>query len=241
MNCFRIFLACLVLLPVHAFADNITIGTDEAYDARVFTVEPATLQGFDRAFGEMICARANLSCDWKTMPYGALSSALMAGEVDVIIAAIPSDAELGSGVEKTVAYLQPDPFLTVGPPGTELHKHVKHLGSIADPVFDQWFPTTGYTNVVFPTIEAAVEAIETGEADAVIGERASLEPLVEASGGKLVRVNENDRMRPGISMVLRSDDVDLRFNLEDRIFDMMQDGSLNSLTKDWFGIDAAQW
>ncbi|MFD1196713.1 transporter substrate-binding domain-containing protein [Seohaeicola saemankumensis] len=234
-------MAGLAFLPVQALAENITIGTDEAYDARIFTLEPSTLEGFDKAFAEIVCSRANLSCEWKTMPYDVLSSALRDGDVDIIIAAIPSNAELGAGVEKTVAYLQPDPFLTVGPPGTELHKHVKHLGSIADPVFDGWFPTTGYTNVVFPTIEAAVEAIETGEADAVIGERATLEPLIAGSGGKLVKITENAHLRPGVSMVLRSGDVDLRFNLEDRIFDMTQDGSLNALTEEWFGIDAAQW
>ena len=75
----------------------------------------------------------------------------------------------------------------------------------------------------------------------MIGERERLAPLVEAARGRIVVLAKNDRLRPGVTMALRSDDIDRRFNFEDRIYDMTQDGSLNALTRDWFGIDAAAW
>lgn len=241
MRLYPLLLTGLILLPAQAIAQTIMIGTAAQYDKGIFTVDAASLQGFDKALGDVLCQRAGLSCEWKVMPREDLLPALKSSEVDVVMAAIPANSVLDDGIEKTVAYLQPDPFITVGLSGTELHKHVKHMGSVSDPAFDEWFPTTGYTNVVFPTLEDALKAIESGEADAVIGEQADLAPLVKASNGKFVVIGHNDSFRPGVTMALRSEDTDLRFSLEDHIYNMMQDGSLNVLTEEWFGLDAAEW
>lgn len=42
-------------------------------------------------------------------------------------------------------------------------------------------------------------------------------------------------------MALHADNFELRFTFEDLIYEMTQDGSLDVLTKEWFGIDAVTW
>lgn len=241
MRFYPLLLAGLLLLPAQMIAQTVMIGTAEQYEAGEYTVDPVALQEFEKALGEVLCQRAELSCEWKVTARDDLLSALRAGEVDVVMAAIPITAEMGEGIETTASYLQLDPFVYAGLPGTEMHVNVLNVATISDPAIETIVASTGYIFEVYPTLEEALKTIENGGAEAVLGERENLVPLVEASGGRFAVINHQDTLRPGVVMALRSEDIDLRFSFEDRIYDMTQDGSLNALTKEWFGIDAAVW
>lgn len=241
MKVFSIMLAGLFFLPAQAFSQTIRIGTTDTYDAGEYTVEASALQGFDRAFGELLCKRGKLSCEWKVMGQDNLVPALKAKEVDVIIAAIPLTKDLGSGIERTAAYLYPDPFDIVGLPGFVPFGNVKTVATISDPAIEVWRGTTGYTILYFSTLEEALKAVERGDAEIAVGEHEDIAPLVEATEGRLEVVNPERHLRPGVAMALREEDADLRFTFEDLIYDMSQDDSLNVLTKEWFGSDAVQW
>ena len=231
----------LVLTASPVLADTVTIGTVQTYDPDEFTVDPEALQRFDRSLGDALCERANLSCEWSVLAIDELIPALIAGEIDVVMAALHADAELSEGVDTTVPYLYPDPFVIVAFPGTQTITGMTSVSAVPDPAIAAWHATSGYRIEYFPTPEEALQAVVDGRVDSVIGERSDLLPLVEATGGLVTVINENDRLRGGVIMALRDEDLDLRFAFEDQIYDMTLDGSLNAMTDEWFGIDAADW
>lgn len=241
MKIYSAILAGLLSLPAQAFGQTVVIGTADAYGAGIYTVDPATLQGFDRALGEALCQRGKLTCEWKVMGRDDLLPALEAKEVDVIMAAIPLTEDLGGAIETTAAYLYPDPFDIVGRPGFDPFGNVKTVAAISDPAIEVWHGTSGYNIVYFQTLEEALQAVERGEAEIAVGEHEDIAPLVEATEGRLDIVNPRRHLRPGVTTALHADNIDLRFTFEDLIFDMAQDGSLNTLTKEWFGTDAVEW
>ncbi|SDJ40031.1 transporter substrate-binding domain-containing protein [Lutimaribacter saemankumensis] len=241
MKTYVIALSCLLAFPVQAFAQGIVIGTADAYEAGDYTVDPSALQSFDKAFGELLCRRGKFDCDWKTMGREELVPALQTKKIDVILAAIPMTEALGDGIEKTAAYLYPDPFAIVGLPGFVPFGNVKTVAAILDPAIEVWHAASGYNIIYFPTLEEALQEVVKGGAEIAFGEYDVLAPLVDAAEGRLEVLNPGRHLRPGLTMALRSESVDLRFALEDLIYDMSKDGTLNTLNKEWFGKDAMVW
>lgn len=238
MKLHPVLLAGLLIIPAQTFAQTVMIGTATVYDAGEYTVDETALQGFEQALSEAICERGKLTCVWKAMPKGDLAAALKAKEIDVMMAAIPSTEKLGDGVDLTAPYLYPDPYDFVGKPGTNLHGDVQTVARIADPAVDVWAASSPFSFKVFPSFEEAMVEVNSGGAQTMIGEREALDPLMAESSAHGLAIIHSRRLRPGVAMALHADNIDLRFNFEDRIYDMTQDGSLNALTEKWFGIDA---
>ncbi|MFD1196696.1 transporter substrate-binding domain-containing protein [Seohaeicola saemankumensis] len=241
MKTYLIILSCLLALPVEAFAQTVMIGTVDAYEAGDYTVDPSALENFDKAFGELLCQRGKFDCAWKVMGRDELVPALKARKIDVIIAAIPMTEAFGDGVETTAAYLYPDPFAIVGLPGFVPFGNVKTVAAVPDPAIEAWHATSGYNILYFPTLEEALREVEGGGAEIAFGEYEDLAPLVDATEGRLEVLNPGRHLRPGVTMALRSESIDLRFAIEDLIYDMSKDGSLNALNKELLGNDAVVW
>lgn len=241
MRLCSLFLASLSVLPAQAFSQTVTIGTTAQYDAGDFTVAPEVLQGFERALTEAACARGQLDCVWKEMPRDELLPALRDKQIDVMVAAISASAELGDNVDMTAPYVYPDIYNIIGPAGIQMHGDVKTVATIADAAIDAWAPTTPYTIKTFPTLDDAWAGVVDGSAEVVMAEREALVPLVEKHGEQTIAILFSRRLRPGMTMALHADNIDLRFNFEDRFYDMTQDGSLNALIEEWFGDDADRW
>ncbi|WP_161594610.1 transporter substrate-binding domain-containing protein [Marimonas lutisalis] len=231
----------LFLQPLPTLAQTITIGVPDVYDVGDYTVDGATFQGFDKALGDALCARGGLTCAWTAMPHDTLFDALRAKEIDVVMAAIPVNADLGDGIETTAPYLYPDPFTFAGLPAIrQVFGSVKSVAALRDPAIEAWKKTTGYNITYHPTLQEAVKAVEAGSADVVVAETEKLLPMLAAYDGPVVAIR-GGRPRPGVTMALHADNIDLRFTFEDLIYDMSQDSSLNALTEKWFGIDATPW
>jgi len=76
--------AAVSLAAFPAFADTVTIGTVQVYDAGSYTVDPAALQGFELALGDELCQRAGFTCEWKVLTPDQLWPALETGEIDAV-------------------------------------------------------------------------------------------------------------------------------------------------------------
>lgn len=231
----------LAAFPV--FADAVTIGTTETYDSGGYTIAPAALQEFERALGEALCQRAGVACEWSVLAPDRLWAALEAGDIDSIMAGISVAEDLGNDIDLTLPYLIPDPFLHIGLAGTEWQIEGADVAHLPDPAVTAYAQTTGATFTEYATVDAALGAVRSGQALSLFGERHALLPIVDASDGGFVVIGVRDeiRIKPGVAMAFRGDDIDLRFAFEDQIFEMMQDGSLNDLIESWFGVDAARW
>jgi polar amino acid transport system substrate-binding protein len=201
-------------------------------------VEASVLQGFERALTEVACDRGGLTCAWKEMAADKLLPALNAREIDVMMAAIPANASLGDDIDLTAPYVYPDVFDFIGPPGTDLHGDVKDIATVANATIDEWAKTTPFNIKTFATFDDAWKDLEAGGVNLVMGEREVLVPLLEKHGDQSFTIVLSRKLRPGLAMALHADNIDLRFNFEDRIYDMTQDGSLQDLVTKWFGVDA---
>ncbi|WP_165784572.1 transporter substrate-binding domain-containing protein [Zhengella mangrovi] len=241
------YLACLAaalsFTASPATADIVAIGTVQVYDAGNFTVDPASLQGFEKALGNELCKRAGFTCEWKVLPPDQLWSALAAGDVDAVMAGVSMGDDVGDGVDRTLPYLMLDPFLHIGLPGTQWQVEGAKVAYLPDPAVTAYAGTSGATFTEYQKMEDALAAVRSRQVLSLFGEREALAPVVEASGGELAIIGNRAeiKIKPGVAMALRVDNVDLRFGFEDQIFEMSQDGSLNALTKTWFGVDAASW
>lgn len=235
--------AVFSLAAFPSFADTVTIGTVQVYDAGSYTIDPAALQGFELALGDELCQRAGFTCEWKVLPSDQLWSALKTGEIDAVMAGVSMGEDAGDDVDRTAPYVTPDPFLHVGLPGTQWLNNAAAVAVLPDPAAAAYARTTGASFTEYETLEDALAAVRDGQVLSLFGERDALAPLVEASGGELAFIDGRGeiKIKPGVAMALRADDIDLRFAFEDQIFEMSQDGSLNALTETWFGVDAARW
>ena len=231
----------LAAFPI--LADTVSIGTVQVYDAGSYTIDPAALQGFEMAVGDELCQRAGFTCEWKVLPPDQLWSALETSEIDAVMAGVSMGEETGDDVDRTVPYVTLDPFVHIGLPGKQWQSSTAVAAYLPDPAAAAYAQMAGSSFTEYETLEDALAAVRDGHVLSLFGERDALAPLVEASGGELVIIAGWDEMKikPGVAMALRSDDIDLRFAFEDQIFKMSQDGSLNALTETWFSIDAARW
>ncbi len=90
----------------------------------------------------------------------------------------------------------------------------------------------GATLLEFATPDETIAAVRNGEADAVLADRAYLEPI-EAENADLVFVGENVLIGGGIGLGLRESDGELREKFDAAIQSMKDDGSLNELIAKW--------
>lgn len=232
-----------VLAATPVLSDTVTIGTVQDYDAGSYTLDPAKLKGFETALGDALCQRAELTCEWKVLPSEALWSALQSGEVDAVMAGVPSDRDVGDGIDRTMTYLMPDPFMHIGLTGTVWPPEGAVVAHLPDPAVTAYARLSGATFTEYGTIDQALAAVRNGQALSLFGEREALLPLTQASGGELdvIGVRTEVKIKPGVAMAFAAANADLRFAFEDRIFEMSEDDSLNVLTEAWFGTDAARW
>jgi polar amino acid transport system substrate-binding protein len=231
----------LAALPI--LADTVTIGTVRVYDAGSYTIDPAALQGFEMVVGDELCQRAGFTCEWRVLPPAQLWSALETGEIDAVMAGVSVGEDAGDDVERTMPYIMLDPFVHIGLTGTKWQASAAVVAYLPDPAAAAYAQTAGSSFTEYETLEDALAAVRDGQVLSLFGERDALAPLVEASGGELAILAGWDEMKikSGVAMALRADEIDLRFAFEDQIFEMSQDGSLNALTAAWFGLDAARW
>ena len=230
-----------LFIPAQGLAADVTIGLPATYIAGDITISAEALAGFETELTQALCDTGGLSCTWVKMPREALLPALQAKEIDVMVGAFPLNGAYGDTIDTTAPYLYPDPFAFVVRQETaQLFGFVKTVAAMPDPAVAAWHATSAYDIKYFTSIEDTLDLVVTKEAEVAVVEMAALAPLMSAYEDQL-KVFETRRLRPGLSMALHADNIDLRFTFEDLIYAMTEDGSLNTLTEKWFGIDAVKW
>ena len=91
-----------------------------------------------------------------------------------------------------------------------------------------YIASSGASLVEFATPEETIAAVQNGEVDAVLADKAFLEPIAE-SEGELSMVGDDILLGGGIGMGLRESDGELREKFNAAIQSMKDDGSLNAL------------
>lgn len=223
-----------------AMADGHSVtrmGTEGAYPPYNFINDSGEVDGFEREVGDELCKRAELTCEWVTNEWDSIIPNLVSSNYDTIIAGMSITAERDEVIDFTQAYFPPDPsaFVAAGEytgggvvaaqTGTIQASHVASL--------------EGTTLVEFSTPDETIAAVKNGEADAVLADKAFLDPIVAESGGELSFVGDDVMLGGGIGVGVRESDGELKAKLDAAITSMKEDGSLNALIAKWFdGMDA---
>lgn len=227
--------AALALVAGAAFAEShattVRMGTEGAYAPYNFINDDGEVDGFERDLGDELCLRAELTCEWVTNEWDSIIPNLVSGNYDTIIAGMSITDERDEVIDFTQPYFPPDPsaFATMAgfdgsgvvaaQTGTIQASHVASM--------------EGVTLVEFATPDETIAALKSGEADAVLADKAFLEPLI-TEDAELSFTGDDVMLGGGIGMGLRESDGELKAKFDAAIATMKEDGSLNTLIEKWF-------
>jgi len=231
-------LAALALGSTAAMAqDVVRMGTEGAYPPYNFINDNNELDGFERELGDAMCERANLTCEWVINDWDTIIPNLVAGNYDTIIAGMSITEARSQVISFTQNYLPPDPSAYMTLAGNDESVIDGVVATQSNTVQAGYVAETDATLVEFPTPDETIAAVRSGEADAVLADKAFLAPYVRESGGELIFVGEDLYPGGGVGMGLRQSDNELRETFDAVITEMKEDGSLNELITKWFGDD----
>ncbi len=222
----------IALFAGMASADTVRMGTEGAYPPYNYIDDNGEVAGFERELGDELCARAELTCEWVTNDWDSIIPNLVSGNYDTIIAGMSITDERLEVIDFTENYTQPDPsaFLAMSA-DTALEGGV--IAAQAATIQASYVASNmaGATLLEFATPEETIAAVRNGEADAVLADRAYLEPIAEE--GELVFTGDNVLIGGGVGMGIRKSDTELRDQFTAAIQSMKADGSLNALIEKW--------
>ncbi|AHM02669.1 His/Glu/Gln/Arg/opine family ABC transporter [Roseibacterium elongatum DSM 19469] len=219
--------------------DVVRMGTEGAYPPYNFINDDGEIDGFERALGDELCARAELTCEWVLNDWDSIIPNLTSGNYDTIIAGMSITDERDEVIDFTQAYIPPTPSIFVA-----LDEDVDLSGGViaAQTNTIQAGYIAAETEAVlveFATPDETVAAVRNGEADAVLADADFLLDAV-SSDPDLMVVGDPVALGGGIGMGLREGN-DLIATFDAAITSMKEDGTLNALIVEWFGDDAVTW
>ncbi|MFN3662198.1 transporter substrate-binding domain-containing protein, partial [Yoonia sp.] len=161
--------------------DVIRLGTEGAYPPYNFINDAGEVDGFERELGDELCLRAELTCTWVTTDWDSIIPNLVSGNYDAIIAGMSITEERAEVIAFSDPYTQPDPsaFLALGEVDLENGVIAAQSGTI-----QASYVTTmeGATLLEYATPDETISAVRNGEVDAVLADKAFLEPI-DSEGG----------------------------------------------------------
>jgi polar amino acid transport system substrate-binding protein len=224
----------LALTASVAFADGhstVRMGTEGAYPPWNFINDNGEVDGFERALGDELCARAELTCEWVTNEWDSIIPNLVSGNYDAIIAGMSITAERDEVIDFTQAYTPPDPSTYAAmSDGVDLSGGV--IAAQTGTIQAGYIAESGATLVEFATPDETIAAVVNGEADAVLADDSFIRTAIEANGDLMV-VGDPVSLGGGVGMGIRESDGDLKAKFDAAIQSMKDDGSLNELIAKW--------
>ncbi|MDC0639855.1 transporter substrate-binding domain-containing protein [Planktomarina temperata] len=231
MNKLILTTAALALTAGMSFADTIRMGTEGAYEPYNYINDNGDLDGFEKELGDELCKRANLTCEWVINDWDTIIPNLVSSNYDTIIAGMSITEERDQIIDFTENYTQPDPSAYIAL-STEVNLEGAVIAAQTNTIQASFIASSGATLVEFATPDETVAAVRSGEADAVLADRAYLAPIAEADPN-LVLLEQQELIGGGVGMGIRESDGVLREKFNAAIRSMKADGSLNKLIVKW--------
>lgn len=231
--------AILALTAGAALADGhgrtIRMGTEGAYPPYNFINDNGEVDGFERALGDELCARANLTCEWVTNDWDSIIPNLTSGNYDTIIAGMSITEERDQVIDFTQDYIPPTPSIYVAL-SDDVDLETGVIAAQANTIQSGYIAESGATLLEYATPDETVAAVRNGEADAVFADIDFLTDITDEDPDLMV-VGAPVPLGGGVGMGLRETDGELRAMFDAAITSMKEDGSLNALLVEWFGDD----
>ena len=223
--------AALALCAGMASADTVRMGTEGAYPPWNFINDSGQVDGFERALGDELCKRAELTCEWVTNEWDSIIPNLVSGNYDVIIAGMSITDERDEVIDFTQNYTPPDPsaYLSLS---ADLDVEGAVIAAQTNTIQAAFVAEKGWTLVEFATPEETIAAVRNGEADAVLADKSYPAPVADEEAD-LVLLEREEEIGGGVGMGVRESDTELKAKFDAAIQSMKDDGSLNALISKW--------
>lgn len=222
--------------------DIVRLGTEGAYPPYNFINDAGQVAGFEREFGDELCKRAELTCEWVVNDWDSIIPNLQSGNYDVIIAGMSITDEREEVIDFSQGYLPPasSAYLALSADADLMSGAVAAQTSTIQAAF---VAENGMQLVEYATPEETVAAVKNGEAVAVLADKDYLVPIAAESGGALVLLEKEESIGGGVGLGFRESDTELRGKFDAAIKSMKCDGTLDAMiTKaEYFGPEAKTW
>jgi polar amino acid transport system substrate-binding protein len=229
--------AILALSAGLAAAQTVRLGTEGAYPPYNFVNDAGEVDGFEREYGDELCKRAGLTCEWVVNDWDSIIPNLQSGNYDVIIAGMSITEERDKVIDFTQNYKPPESSAFLAS-SADVDVKTGVIAAQTGTIQAGYVAESGATLLEFATPEETIAAVKNGEADAVFADQAYLEAFAAESGGALVFAGEPVPLGGGVGMGLRESDTELKAKLDAAITSTKEDGTLNAMLIKWFGETA---
>jgi len=219
--------------------DVVRLGTEGAYPPFNFINDAGEVAGFEREFGDELCKRAELTCEWVTNDWDSIIPNLQSGNYDAILAGMSITEEREAVIDFTQNYFPPAASAYAA-----MSADVDLTGVVSAQVSTiqaAYVAESGATVLEFATPDESVAAVRNGEAVAVFADQDYLAAIVAESNGELMFVGEPVQLGGGIGVGLRESDTELKEKFNAAIQTMKDDGSLNAMIEKHFGAEATKF
>jgi polar amino acid transport system substrate-binding protein len=234
MRKFFLSAAIFALATGTAFAQDVRIGTEGAYEPFNFINDQGEIDGFERELGDRLCEIAELNCTWVKNDWDSIIPNLTSGNYDTIMAGMSITDERKEQINFTQEYFPPDPSSYVALAGAGDDVTSGNVAAQVNTIQAGYVSQSDATLVEYASPDETISAVRNGEVDAVLADKSYLEPIVTESGGQLEFVGEEIMIGGGIGMGLRKSDTELLETFNAAIDEVKADGSLNTLIEKWF-------
>lgn len=230
-----LWIALLGLMPVTtAMADTLRIGAETTFAPYVMLDEAGELTGFDRDFGDALCARAGLTCEWVLTDFDALIPGVASGQFDLAMSGLGNSAERREVVDFTTVYLPSSlPSAYVGPLGAP-EPQAALIGVQAGTIHEAHVAERGLRYARFGSAQAALDALTKGDVDLVFGASSYFEQILPRAYPSIVIVLFEAVSVEGTAIAIGKGREALRARLDATIAEMLADGTIAQLAVSWF-------
>lgn len=217
-----------------AFAQTVRMGTEGAYEPYNFINDQGEIDGFERELGDKLCEIAGYECTWVKNDWDSIIPNLISGNYDTIMAGMSITDERKEKINFTQDYFPPDPSAFVALAGADEGVTTGNVAAQVNTIQSGYVSGTDATLVEYATPDETIAAVRNGEADAVLADKAFLQPIVDESNGELVFVGEDIMLGGGIGMGVRKSDEEMLAKFNAAIDQVKADGTLNEMIAKWF-------
>ncbi|MDP5359175.1 MAG: transporter substrate-binding domain-containing protein, partial [Paracoccaceae bacterium] len=210
---------------------ELRVAVDATYKPFTYKTDSGELAGFDVDIAKALCDELKSKCVFVEQAWDGMIPGLQAKKYDVIISSMSITDERKEVIDFSEAYTQPDPsaFLATG----EVDFSNAVIAAQSSTIQASYVTgMAGATLLEFATPDETIAAVKAGEADAVLADKAFLEPIAE-SDSEVSIVGEDVLIGGGIGLGVRQSDTELRDKFTAAIQSMKADGTLNELITKW--------
>lgn len=231
----RAVLLALAALPAAAQAETLRIGTESGYPPYMSLDAAGQLQGFDKDLGDALCAILAADCRWTDAAFDSLLPDLARGKFDLVIAALSASPARAGTVDFSIPYFEGGANVAVFGglnPGQPVE--TARIGVQQGTIQADHLAQTGRDVVLFPTTDAALDALQRREIDLIFTSDLVLREAFETRMPGLRRVAEEEIESWDTAIAVDPAQDDLRARIDAAIAELRDNGTIDALETRWF-------